>query len=257
MSKLNEIRVNIPHWLTVLDADNAVIAHVIEAVKKATKSMKSTDSTPGEKAFAQSPYFKSLEVANTDNDKGIVTFDAVPQDNLYYRVMSDLTGQSVDDQAALLAYVSTVAGKKQDYEKMQVAIDQMEKTGYGVVPPSFEGFDLARPEIYRNGKNFGVKLRATGQSIHLVKVDVNCEVAPIIGEQAQSEEMLKFLQSEYDTNRQTVWETPIFGKSLESIVREDIDQKSASMPAMAKTKMQKTLTRIINNGKGGVICILL
>jgi len=257
MSKLNEIRVNIPKWLGVLDVDNVVIAHVIEGVKKATKNVKTLAEAATEKAFATSPYFKSLDVANTDQDKGIITYDVIPHDNLYYRVLSDLTGSNVDEQADLLGYISQVADKKRDYEKMQEAIIQMDKTGYGVVSPSFESFELNRPELYKSGKSFGVKLRASGQSIHLVRVDVNCEVAPIIGEQGQSEEMLKFLQSEYETNKQTVWETPIFGKSLESIVREDIEQKSSSMPAMAKAKMQKTLTRIINNGKGGVICILL
>ncbi|MDR0462415.1 MAG: stage IV sporulation protein A [Christensenellaceae bacterium] len=257
MNKLNEIRVNIPKWLTVLDADNAVITHVMDAVRKSTKSIKTTEGGAVDKTFAGSPYFKSLDVANTDEPNGIITFEAVPQDNLYYKVLTDLTGTLMVSEADLLSYVSQVAGKIHILNKMNDAMIQMEKTGYGVVTPSYETFNLEKPQLYHSGKNYGVKLRATGSSIHLVRVDVNCEVAPIIGEQAQSEEMLKYLQSEYETNKQTVWETPIFGKSLESIVREDIEQKATSMPVLAKGKMQKTLQRIINNGKGGVICILL
>jgi len=123
--------------------------------------------------------------------------------------------------------------------------------------PSWQSYELDAPALHKSGKNFGVKLRANASSLHIVRVDVKSEVTPTIGSQQQSEEMLKFLQSEYASNKQAVWDTPIFGKSLESIVREDISNKSASMPTMAQVKMRRTITKIVNNGKGGVICILL
>ena len=205
MNKLNEIRVMIPEWLQVLDADDVVIAHIFDVVKKATKAVKTMEQQlTFEKAFDKSPYFEKLEIANTDQDKGILTLEIIPHEDLYYRVMSNLTGVVISEQADLLGYISTVAGKKKDYDRMQEAIMQLDKTGYGVVSPSFEGFELEKPQLYKSGKNFGVKLKATGQSIHLVRVDVTSEVAPIIGEQTQSEDMLKFLQSEYETNKQTV-----------------------------------------------------
>jgi len=250
MSKIqNEIRVNIPKWLTVLDYENPVIAHVIEGVRKFAKQGTT------EKVFDKSPYFTSITKTSAEGETP--TFEVIAQDNLYYKVLTELTGTTIGTEADLLGYVSGVADKKQTLDKFQDAMEQMEKSGYGVVSPNYTEFDLQKPELFKSGKSFGVKLRASGQSIHLIKVDINCEVAPIIGEQGQSEEMLKFLQNEYETNRQTVWETPIFGKSLESIVREDIENKATSMPVLAKTKVQKTLGRIVNNGKGGVICILL
>ena len=146
---------------------------------------------------------------------------------------------------------------KNEYDVLKEALTEMEQTGYGVVKPSFEECKLEKPSLYRSGKNFGVKLHARGKSIHLVRVDVDCEVTPIIGEQNQSEEMLKYLSEQYETNQSNVWDTPIFGRSLESIVREEMSTKSYSMPAGAKVKLQKTVTKIVNNGKGGVICILL
>jgi stage IV sporulation protein A len=171
--------------------------------------------------------------------------------------LSELSGTTLACESDVVGYIARVAGLVGKYEKFADAFSQMEQSGYGVVQPTFESFKLEQPSLYKNGKSYGVKLCATGSSCHLVRVDVNCEVAPIIGEQAQSEEMLKYLSHEYENNPKTVWETPIFGKSLESIVREDISNKSISMPAGAKVKMQKTLQRIVNNGKGGVICILL
>ena len=257
MEQVREIRVNIPKFLTSLDAANPIITHVVDGVRRATKSVKTMGEVGIEKAFSSSPYFRGLEVVSKDEGSGIVTYMATPHDDLYFRVLSELTGTTIATESDVLAYISAVAATRQTCDRIAGALTQMEQTGYGIVTPVFESFKLEKPTLYQSGKNFGVKLCATGQSIHLIRVDVNCHVAPIIGEQAQSEEMLKFLQSEYETNPQTVWETPIFGKSLESIVREDIEQKAMSMPVLAKNKMQRTLTRVVNNGKGGVICILL
>ncbi|MCL2229055.1 MAG: stage IV sporulation protein A [Firmicutes bacterium] len=254
---VKEIRVTIPKYLTSLDATNPIITHVIEGVRRATKTVKTMEEIMIEKSFSSSPYFRGLEVVDKNPDSGIVTYAATPHEDLYFRVLSELTGTVISSESDVLAYVATVSATRNTCDRLAGALTQMEETGYGIVTPVFESFKLEKPTLYQSGKNFGVKLCATGQSIHLIKVDVSSHVAPIIGEQAQSEEMLKFLQSEYENNPQTVWETPIFGKSLESIVREDIEQKAMSMPPLAKGKMQRTLTRVINNGKGGVICILL
>ena len=247
-------QINMPKWLRVLPADNPVIENAIEGIRKFTAKTKKNGEMAAspDKVFSDSPYFKSLTKGEEEN-----VFELVPQDGLYWRVLSDLSGVDIGHENELVAYVSHAAAAKREYDKLHDALAQVEQSGYGIVNPSFENFSLEKPTLYHSGKNFGVKLRASGPSIHLVRVDVGCEVAPIIGEQNQSEEMLKFLENEYENNRQNVWETPIFGKSLESIVREDIQNKAVSMPALAKTKMQKTIGRIVNNGKGGVICILL
>jgi len=256
-SNLRAFQVTLPEYVTVLDERSSVIEHVMEAVKKHTKGIKSVDGGKTEKVFAGSPYFSALDVVSADEESGVVTFNAVPHDDLFYRIISENTGKAIANQAELLAWITDAVSAKREYEKLQTAIHEMEQTGYGVVTPAFESFKLDKPVSYKSGKTHGVKFRATGSGIHLVRVDVNCEVAPIIGEAAQSDEMLKYLNAQYETNPNTLWETPIFGKSLESIVREEIATKSASMPTLAKSKIQKTVGRIVNNGKGGVICILL
>jgi stage IV sporulation protein A len=235
-SKSAQIKFTLPDWLTVLPFENPVISHAVDCAKRGN--------------VKKSPYFADL--TGTDD-----VFEFVPHNDLFYRVLNEVTGENFTTQGDIVAYIASVAQMRGEYEKFRGAIAQMEQSGYGIVQPSFESFTLAEPQSYRSGKNHGIKLRATGQSIHLLRVDVNCEVTPIIGEQAQSNEMLKYLQSEYKTNPAAVWQTPIFGKSLESIVREDIANKANSMPNLAKGKMQKTIAKIVNNGKGGVICILL
>ena len=248
-NKITSVRVTMPDWLRVLDIDHAVIAHAIEGVKK--------HCNKPEKAFKASEFFQRMETAETDAERGVVTYSLVPHEDLYWRVLSEMAGVAIANEMQLMAYVAKASETKREYDKLSTALSQVEQSGYGVVVPTWQSFSLEQPQLHRSGKNFGVKLRASGTSLHIVRVDVKSEVAPIIGSQQQSEEMLRFLQSEYQNNRQTVWETPIFGKSLESIVREDISNKSVSMPAMAQGKMRTALTKIVNNGKGGVICILL
>jgi stage IV sporulation protein A len=256
-SNLKSFHVNLPEFVTVLDEQSPVISHVTEAVKKHTKGIKTVDGGKTDKVFAGSPYFSALEVLSADEDTGIVTYNAVPHDDLFYRLITECTEKQITNQGELLAWITDAVSAKREYEKLRGAITEMEQTGYGVVTPTFESFKLEKPVAYKSGKTHGVKFRVCGTGIHMVRVDVNCEVAPIIGEAAQSDEMLKYLLSQYDTNPTAMWETPIFGKSLESIVREDIAAKSSAMPTLAKTKIQKTVGRIVNNGTGGVICILL
>ena len=248
-------KVTMPDWLRVLDVESPVIAHAMDVLKRFTSKTKKEISI--EKVFEGSPYFQSLVRVELDEESGAEKYEIIPHDDLYFKVLTELSGISIIDQTSIVSYVANVSSARRELDKLAEAIAQMNQTGYGVVRPTWDTFTLEEPQLYRQGKNFGVKLRATGKSIHLISVDVNSEVAPIIGEQAQSEEMLTFLQQEYKVNQQTVWETPIFGKSLESIVRDDIEQKSTSMPMQARGRMQKTLARIINNGRGGVICILL
>jgi len=256
-SNLKSFQVNLPDYITVLDGTSAVIEHAIDAVKKHTKGLRTVDGGKTDKVFAGSPYFSGLEVISADEASGIVTFNAVPHEDLFYRIVSENAQTSIKNQGELLAWITNATQAKREYEKLKSAIAEMESSGYGIVNPTFESFKLEKPTSYKSGKNHGVKLRAKASGIHLVRVDVDCEVAPIIGEAAQSEEMLKYLTAQYETNPSAMWETPIFGKSLESIVREDIAGKSLSMPASAKTKIQKTVQKIVNNGKGGMICILL
>ena len=168
-----------------------------------------------------------------------------------------MAGVPLTTKAEIVAFTRHISSSRAHFDKIKDALTQVNQTGYGVVVPTWQSFELEKPTLHRSGKNFGIKFTAGASSLHIVKVDVKCDVTPTIGSEQQSQEMLKFLTNEYENNPSTVWDTPIFGKSLESIVREDISNKSASMPPLAQTKMRRTITKIVNNGRGGVICILL
>ena len=156
-----------------------------------------------------------------------------------------------------MAYVRELTGAAESYNKIKNALDEVAIRGYGVVSPSMGEMVLEEPEIVKQSGRFGVRLRASAPALHIMKVDVTTEVNPIVGSEAQSEELVKYLLSEFETDPKGIWQTNMFGKSLESLVNEGLNNKLTAVPDEAHLKMRKTLGRIINEGKGGMICILL
>ena len=136
-------------------------------------------------------------------------------------------------------------------------METVKTDGYGVVNPSIKDMELAEPELIKKGNQYGVKLRASAPSFHIVRVDVETEINPIIGSEQQSDELMKYLLSEFETNRNGIWDTNMFGKSFNSLVKEDLNNKVSNMPTDTQNKLRRTMSRIVNEGKGGVLCILL
>ena len=146
---------------------------------------------------------------------------------------------------------------KKEYDKIKSALDSVKETGYGVVAPSIDEMQLEQPEIVRQGARYGVKLKASAPSLHIMRVDVNAEVSPIMGTEQQSEETVRKMLESFENDTLGIWKTEMFGKTMNVLVNDGINDKLANMPQEAQKKMRKTLSRIINEGKGGVICILL
>ncbi|HQE06360.1 MAG TPA: stage IV sporulation protein A, partial [Tepidanaerobacteraceae bacterium] len=143
------------------------------------------------------------------------------------------------------------------YDKVAKALEDVHRVGYGIVPPQLDEMTLEEPEIIRRGSKFGVKLKAIAPSIHMIKTNIQAEVSPIIGTEKQSEELINYLMGEFESDPSKLWETNLFGKSLNDLVREGIQNKLINMPESAQDKIQETLQRIVNEGSGGLICIIL
>ena len=166
-------------------------------------------------------------------------------------------GLELADDFALLSHLKQLARARRRTEKLIDAIDQVEATGYGIVLPTMEEMVLEEPEIIRQGQQYGVKLKASAPSLHIMKVDVETEVRPIVGSEQQSSELVDAMLGDFENDKQAIWDTNIFGRSLSSLVADGINNKLMSVPVDAEQKLRKTLGRIVNEGKGGVICILL
>ncbi|MCL2569883.1 MAG: stage IV sporulation protein A [Firmicutes bacterium] len=250
-------RVTMPKFLTVLDSGHEIVNEALEALKKFTSTVKRMADNETTKVFEKSVNFAALKTINADIVTGIITYEIEAKADLYTRVLRDMSGVDLPTEAHLVAFLSHMGAVKRAHDKLSFALDQAKESGYGIVEPTFDEYVLDRPQLFKSGKNHGIKFRATAPSLHLVRVDVGAEVSPAIGTKPQSEEMLKLLQREFDENKLAVWQTPIFGKSLESLVQDGITSKTNAMPVEARRKMKRTITKIVNNGRGGVICILL
>ena len=147
--------------------------------------------------------------------------------------------------------------KKKKYVKIKSALEDAEQNGYGVVLPTIDEMNLEEPVLVKQGGRYGVKLKASAPSLHIMKVDVNTEVAPTVGTEKQGEDLVNFIMNKFEDNPAGIWETNMFGKSLHDLVNEGLAGKLTAMPKEAQSKMRKTLTRIVNENKGGIICILL
>jgi stage IV sporulation protein A len=189
--------------------------------------------------------------------QGEVVYEVIAKENLFYKVLSVQCGCDINNDFELISYLKELTQAKVAYDKLKYALNQVDETGYGIVVPSVDEMELMEPEIVRHGSRCGVKLKANAPSLHIMKVNVQTEVSPIMGGVQQSEEMAQYLLKEFENNPKGIWQTNMFGKSLESLVNEDLNNKLTAMPVALQNKLRKTLSRIVNEGKGGLLCILL
>lgn len=188
---------------------------------------------------------------------GTVTININLKDDLFYQVLSEITGVNISCEGDLFSIISDLSSAKKKYDKIAYALQEVDAKGYGIVTPSIEDLILEEPEMIKQGSRFGVRLKATAPSIHLIKTNVETEVSPIVGSEKQSEELVNYLLSEFENNPKDIWNSNIFGKSLHELVNEGLQTKLSKMPEDAQLKLQETLERIVNEGSGGLICIIL
>ena len=163
----------------------------------------------------------------------------------------------IADDYELMSRIKALATAKKEYDRLATALEEVNETGYGVVVPTMNDMTLEEPQIVKRGSQFGVRLKASAPSLHIMRVDIESEVSPIVGTEQQSEDLVKYLLSEFENDPQGIWETNMFGKSLHSLVNEGLSNKINAMPPEAQKKMRRALSRIVNEGKGGVLCVLL
>ncbi len=255
---LRDIEVEINPWMQALPIDNEIINEIISLIKSESDGMKKMcDFNKLQEAFKGREHFKSFDVNKIQLGKGKITYNIEANPNLFYEVLSNECGMELRDDFELMAKIKELAKAKSQYDKLKTALDDVKENGYGVVSPSLDEMTLDEPQIVKQGSRYGVKLRATAPSLHIMRVDIESEVSPIVGTEQQSEELVKSLLAQFENDPKGIWQTNLFGKSLHMLVNEGLNNKLTAMPEDTQRKMRKTLSRIINEGKGGIICILL
>ncbi|MFD1038693.1 stage IV sporulation protein A [Virgibacillus byunsanensis] len=253
-----EVNVNLPSWVMVLKEDHWLRENYQEAIQDTVKNirrLRDVDHIIGD--FAEYDYINNANLAGMEMGDGVAEIDLHAPDYLYDQILKEIVGEEIRGKDHLLELMQEFAHAKKEYDHVSTAIQMVKQTGYGIAAPSLEDMILDEPEIIRQGSRYGVRLKAVAPSIHMIKVDVESEFAPIIGTEKQSEELVRYLMQDFEEDPLSIWESDIFGRSLNSIVREGIQAKISLMPENARYKLKDTLERIINEGSGGLIAIIL
>ncbi len=255
---LREVHLSVPTWLSALDNEHWLVQHVLDGVRQSgTRPRVMRESDVFDEAFAGSDYAEPANLEKVEPGEGRMDFSLALQEGLFNRVLGEECGTEIRGDAHLLSLMKELVSAKVEYDRVADALASVRATGYGLVTPNMSELTLEEPEIVRQGSQFGVKLKAHAPSLHLIRVDIETEVTPVVGTEEQSADLVRQLTEEFATEPQKVWETSFFGRSLDAMVQEGLSNKLMRMPADAQEKVQQTLTKIINEGDGGMICILL
>lgn len=255
---LKTVDFELSKWLRALPADNSLICGLLEKIKAKARDMcKMRDYESLLDIFADDENFEPIRVKSVSLGYGKITYEIEASSDLFYKALSEECGLDIADDFALMSVIKDLATAKKGYDRIAGALKDVEETGYGVVIPTMNDMTLEEPQIVKRGGQYGVKLKASAPSLHIMRVDIESEVSPIVGTEQQSEELVKSLLSEFENDPKGIWETNMFGKSLHSLVNDGLSTKLNSMPPEAQKKMRRALSRIVNEGKGGVLCILL
>jgi stage IV sporulation protein A len=255
---IKEIGIDLPEWIGVLDTDHWLHSSLYSSIADSAKDIsKIREVRKMLSGISENENVTNVQVTGVELGKGTATISISVLPGLFYKVLGETTGFDITDESSLIELMMSLSKMKKEYDKVKGALDEVNATGYGIVMPTIDELKLEEPEIVKQGGNFGVRLEASSESIHMIKCHVVSEINPLVGSEQQSEELVNYLIKEFDENPDKIWESNIFGKSLHELVTDELHNKLYRMPADAREKLQETLERIINDGCGGLICILL
>ena len=255
---LREVRFSVPGWMGALDENHWLPAHAVELVRSLGENLKKVrDKADVPAAFQDSDYLMAPRETEVNLGEGSVTFELPVREGLFNQVLSEQCGETITGDAHLLSLMKELVAAKREYDQVAGALSAVQQTGYGLVTPALNEIQLQPPELMRQGSRYGVRLRATAPTLHLIRSDIETEIAPVLGTQEQSEAFVETLNEQYQQDPPSLWETNFFGKSLKELVQEGVTAKLNRLPLETQEKVQSALTKMLNEGEGGMITILL
>lgn len=255
---VKEINICMPKWITGLAKGHWLKNDIFGAVRTAAENVRFVRDIEGiADKIAEGENINRAYISGIDLGRGSAEVCAELKNNLFYRILGEETGIEIGGESDLMPLLKELTEIRSKYDKIRSALQEVEATGYGIVMPTIDELSLEEPEIVKQGGKYGVRLKASAPSIHMMKADIVTEVSPIVGSEKQSEELVMYLLKEFEESPQKIWESNIFGKSLHELVNEGLHNKLYRMPVDARLKLQETLERIINEGCGGLICFIL
>ena len=255
---VKEIGIDVPKWVTSLDSDHWLRRSIIEAIGDSAKGItRLRDISDACAGMCGCEYIERSDVKNIDLGSGTARLTLSLENGLFPKVLSEQSGIEIGDEADMLKTLVELTKMKAEFEKIRSAYDDVMETGYGIVMPSKQELTLEEPQIIKQGTKYGIKLRASAPSIHMLKTNITTELTPLVGSEQQSEELVNYMLKEFEEDPVKIWESNIFGKNLHELVNEGLHNKLYRMPADARSRLNETIERIINDGCNGLICIIL
>lgn len=255
---IDRVNISFPRWVDGLPEDHWLKEELYDEIKNTFKDVSILKQIDNRITNLQDTDVISNSVINEIQlGTGSINITINLLDNLFYKVLTEISKVPITNEGELFSTMISFANVKKEYDKIAIALKEVNTKGYGIVSPSIDELILEEPEMVKQGSRYGVKLRAKAPSIHMIRADIETEVSPIVGSEKQSQELVEYLLSEFESDPKKIWESNIFGKSLHELVNEGLQTKLLKMPEDAQEKLQETLERIINEGSGGLICIIL
>ena len=255
---IKEINIRTARWINSLEKGHWLKTEILDCIRNAAKDIRLVrEAENAAEAMSKCPYVIKADITSIDLGTGSVTISADLDSSLFYKILGEATGIEIESESDLMPLLMELNDIRCKYQRIEPALAEVEATGYGIVMPEMEELTLEEPRIIRQGGKYGVKLKASAPSIHLMKANINTTVSPIVGTEKQSEELVMYLLDGFDDNPTKIWESNIFGKSLHELVNEGLHSKLYKMPVDARMKLQETLERVINDGCSGLICFIL
>ena len=255
---VSELHFFLPSWMEALEAEHPLKQALYDAMRgSAGRIAKISEAEPAVRSICELETIEDYRICSIDLGTGVVSCILDFPQSLFYQILGEKSGFSIGNDGDLLTLLEQLAETKKKYDKVSDALDEVWATGYGVVMPGAEDMHMEVPEIVRKGGSYGVKLKASAPSIHMMRADIQTEISPIVGDEKQSEDLINYLLGEYEGNTEKLWESNIFGKSLFELVNDGLSGKLRKMPEDSRFKFKDALQKIINEGGNGLICIIL
>ena len=255
---LQELQLFLPPWVSALSADHPIKAGIFRAVKESACHMNHIrDLDAYLEQLSSQEWMSGVASRGIDLGTGCASADLKVPRRLFYETVSQQSGITVEDDGDLMVQLTKLADIKKEYDRIGPALQMAMETGYGIVMPDSQELNLEDPEIVRQGGRFGLRMKASAPSVHMIRADIETTVSPIVGNEKQSEDMVNYLLQEFEGDTSKIWQSNLFGRSFHEIVNDDLQGKIARMPVESRKKLREALERIINEGSGGLICIIL
>lgn len=255
---VKEITINLPRWIEGLPKSHWIRASIMEALKPSIENLHKLNQVTGcLDPMKDLDTVKDVLIKEINLGEGIIHTEISMEEELFYNILNEMTGFKITGDHQILGLVDKLADIKREYDKIERALVEAKEIGYGLVSPTLEELELEEPEVYRQGNRYGVKLKAKAPSLHVLRADITTEISPLIGSEKQSEELVDYFLSEFEADANKIWDLNLFGKSLYDLVSEQFDGKLTTMPEDARQKLRRALEKILNDGGGGLICIII